>query len=135
MNDGPLYFGCYGEAGHYLYCAVKGLLGRRNLSKTHDRKFSQAMKWTRVCDGILLPNDEAQIPGEGTWSFVRGYSIVSFWDRSGDDRGNSLSCFLVKGHHSFEEVLEIAKEAFPKLFSRFNFEIKDADLFGDKHAD
>lgn len=114
MND-VLYFGYFGVAGHYLYCSVDGK-PRRNLD--------QRLEWMTMCDGTLLPQDPPQVEGEATLSFHHGYSVVSFWDRSGDSRGNSNSSFLAKGTHSFEEVLEMAREAFPALFDRFDFEIK-----------
>lgn len=117
MSKPVLYFGCFGEIGHYLYVPSD----RGPVSAPV--KMARDLAWTRICDGGLLEEGGDQDEGSAVWSFVRGYSIVSFWDRSGDSRGGSSSSFLLHGMHSSAEVLVAAGLAFPQIFERFRFEI------------
>lgn len=112
------YFGCVGGAGHYLFEANGG---------PPFSSGSRTMDWTRFCDGGLLKDtDPKEIEGKATWSYLNGYSIISFWDRSVDKRGGCCSSFLVPGLLSFSLVLQTAKEVFPTIFERFKFEIVKA---------
>jgi len=53
----------------------------------------------------------------------REWTLIQFWDRTGDSRGNSNSSFIAPGELTFEEVVARAKETFPELFKRFTFEL------------
>jgi hypothetical protein len=48
----------------------------------------------------------------------RGWTIVAFWDRSGDPRGRCNSAFAVRGIFSFDAVMATAREAYPWVFER-----------------
>jgi hypothetical protein len=120
MSD-VLYFGCVREIGHYLFMASE-----TGAFKPHGKR-ARDLAWTRICDGGLLGEGD-QVEGSAVWSYVGGYSIVSFWDRSVDKRGGSSSSFLVPGMHSLSEVLVAAGFAFPDIFERFKFEIGEAEL-------
>lgn len=52
-----------------------------------------------------------------------GWTALSFWDRTGDSRGNSNSTFLFDSVMSFEEAIDAAREHFSALFERFEFEV------------
>lgn len=118
MSERNLYFGCVGRVGHYVY--VPGDHGPVTPHFMRGRKLT----WTTICDGGLMDcNREEQIEGVATWSHIKGYSIVSFWDRTVDSRFGSSSSFLVRGMHSFSEVIEAAREVFPSIFKRFKFNI------------
>lgn len=118
MENCNLYFGCVGQVGHYLY-----MPGDRGPVQPHGME-SRRLAWASICDGGLMDaNREEQVEGAATWSHVKGYSIVSFWDRSVDSRFASSSSFLVYGVVSFDQVLDISRKMFPTIFERFKFEI------------
>lgn len=48
----------------------------------------------------------------------RGWTIVAFWDRSGDPRGRCNSAFAVRGTSTFADVMRKAREAYPWVFER-----------------
>ena len=73
--------------------------------------------------GLLKKAGVPDVPGKGAYVQASGYSIVTFWDRSGDRRGNSNSAFFALGDHTADELLAAARERYPRLFERFNFEI------------
>jgi len=76
-----------------------------------------------ILDGGLLPPKLPQIEGRSTIVHINGWTILSFWDRSGDHRGNSSSNFIMRGVYEFENALELANKAFPKVFTRIEFKI------------
>ena len=81
-------------------------------------------KVTRWGDGIFgkrtIPHwdtkDEEQ--GAARLHFVDGWTVLSFWDRSGDSRGGCSSTFLAEGRHSFQQMVELAREHFPHIWQR-----------------
>jgi hypothetical protein len=52
-----------------------------------------------------------------------GWTAIAFWDRSLDKRPGSSSAFILEGTHSFEDMLETAREKFADIFARLTFEI------------
>lgn len=106
------FFGClqgidehHNEAGHYMYSSDGTDLNRlQNPWGTHP-------------DGTLCP-EGGQVQGLALIHYKDGWTAMGFWDRTGDDRGNSNSNFLVKGSYTFEEMCELVKEAYPKLWKR-----------------
>jgi hypothetical protein len=95
----------------------------------------RTLPWGDDIDGQLAPskrNARGFISGEAPQGqallHVRdGWSVISFWDRSGDTRGASNSAFLVRGEHTFDEVAAIAREAFPRIWQRFPFDVVEYD--------
>lgn len=51
------------------------------------------------------------------------FTILSFWDYSGDPRPGSNSSFIEFGEINFGQMVQIAIETFPHLFVRFDFPI------------
>lgn len=125
------YFGCVGGIGHHLHKPSEHGPVRP------DRREHRKVAWMKICDGGLGLEDidGGNTEGCGIWAYVRGYSIVSFWDRSIDSRGGSTSSFLVKGLHSFAAVLECAENFFPNIFKRYTFKpiipVLNADVADD----
>lgn len=74
-------------------------------------------------DGGLLPPHLPEQPGKATFLHINGWTIFSFWDRSGDTRGNSSSTFLMRGTLSFRDAKTAAQVFFPKLWERFPFDV------------
>ena len=127
------YFGCQGQAGHYWWKPDK--------SWTWDNGVRQIVGealWNKVwpkIDGGFCPGASKdpkkpwqrtgpEVEGEALLHHVDGWSILSFWDRSVDKRGACNSNFIVRGEHTFEEVLKAARESFPQVLDRLKFEIK-----------
>lgn len=111
-----LYFGVWRKPapGHYLYNPDGGWADGRRLP------FLES-----ILDAGLLPQKEPQYEGYLHRALIGGWTILSFWDRSGDSRPGSNSSFLVRGEHSTADALEHARAAFPHQFARFNFPLQE----------
>lgn len=110
------YFGkVVGEyEGHVLH--------DQNLRKVYSSDVPSDFPCREGClDGGFLPPRSLQTEGLSALVYLNGWTILSFWDRSGDKRVNSSSAFLLRGTFSFEEVLNRAKANFPSLYARFGF--------------
>lgn len=122
------YFGCRGEIGHYLWKGSQfiALNAKENI-----------IPWGIQIDGTLAPvvydkrrllkKEEAQ--GVCALHHEAGWTAIAFWDRSVDDRGASNSVFMVEGIYDFDTMVEMAKEQYPTIMSRFKFELV---LLGEK---
>lgn len=111
------YFGCWREPGHYLYSPH----GRR-----HGGLGSLPIDFpcsVRVLDGGLLPPRAPQTQGAAAHVHLHGWTILSFWDRSGDTRPQSCSTFLLRGLFAFHEACKQAREAFPAVWARYPFPV------------
>jgi hypothetical protein len=47
-----------------------------------------------------------------------GWTAVSFWDRTGDDRWSCASTVIAEGLHTFEAMVEIFRTRLPRLWAR-----------------
>lgn len=118
MKPRVLYFGCWSRAqrGHYLH-EVDGRTGRPlGIVPFVDAEL----------DGGFCPEGQ-QSEGVARLHHLRGWTVLAFWDRSADSRGNSHSTFLADGQHEFEEMVALAKEAFPAVWARFGFTPQKAE--------
>lgn len=59
-----------------------------------------------------------QPQGRGFIHRVAGWTVISWWDRSGDSRMGSNAVFFVRGYHQWTEALRRAREAFPREIAR-----------------
>lgn len=111
MTAKILYFGCIpsmGEVGHYMWKA----------SGEKDWDLIRGNPWGYKVDGGLCPK------GPGALRHCKdGWTCISFWDRSGDQRPGSNSNFLVQGEFSFAEMVALGRQQFPAVFARIKFEI------------
>lgn len=112
------YFGYTKDAGHFWNSAEK----RRWLDHPH----------VGPIDGVHAPRVGAdqrhradlqdyrpEAPeGIAALVYVRGWTVIAYWDRSGDKRGASNTAFAASGRHTFEEMLAAAKEQWPQIFQR-----------------
>lgn len=123
------YFGCSklkprDPVGHYLH--------DNNLRHDWDVEKGLPVLWRNgKIDGgfaarVYQPNgDSIEAPqGQARWMMCQGWTLISFWDRTGDSRPGSSSTFISKEHLTFEQMVAIAKEEFPQIWNRFNFEVK-----------
>lgn len=105
------YFGCNGQPGHYL----------------HDENMRSCRMtdtpWGNQIDTGLLDKKSAQVQGHGVVAKKDGWTALSFWDRSGDGRSGSNSAFIVDSDKTFDEIIAIAAEKFPRVLARHTFTI------------
>jgi hypothetical protein len=52
-------------------------------------------------------------------TYKENWTALSFWDRTGDQRGKSNSTFLIDSIVDFKEGIELARASWPQLFKRF----------------
>jgi hypothetical protein len=113
------YFGVWpnnrGTVGHWLH-KTDGSNVRDNLP----------FAWKRVLDAGLLPGGEPQTEGLIYPVDFLGWTVLTFWDRSGDSRPNSNSAFVIerpKGAtlRTREQDLALCRERFPAVFERIKF--------------
>lgn len=124
MNDFKMfYYGCVDRAGHYLWSPNGDYPLRRRFSE------ADALPWGAKIDGGLCPQTTSEcLQGVAllhvAWDALDvPWTAVSFWDNSVDSRPGSCSTFIVEGAHTFEQVMVLAKVAFPTVWSRFTFPI------------
>lgn len=67
---------------------------------------------------------ERQEQGEAKLVGVSGWTLLSWWDRSGDQRRNSVSVLLAEGTFTFSEMLAFGLDRFPALMKRQPVPIK-----------
>jgi hypothetical protein len=116
MINHPFYFGCWRDVGHYLW--LPGM--------THSWAgwFS---KFAGKLDGVPPPRDTLD-QGVASLHYLCAQrpdcvTALAFWDRSVDRRPGSNSVFFIPGRHVFDDALAAAREAFPQVFDRFEFEV------------
>lgn len=102
-----LYFGCIGDVGHYLH------------SKRNPR-----IRWTETAWGDKI--DTGVFPKPSTTGVLYtdrrgGWTAIAVWDNSVDRRPGSHSTFVVAADVNTEELLRLAKEQWPEVFSRRGF--------------
>lgn len=103
------FFGCmrgvdgYTEAGHYWRAS--------NGTRAHPTVFE------KYPDGTLCP--EGGNRGAAVLHQKEGWTAIGFWDCTGDSRSGSNSNFIVHGTYTFEEMCQLAAEAYPALWKRF----------------
>lgn len=106
-----------GELGHYLFRPGMRSVNQHSLPGNFPCR-------PDALDGGLLPQNKDEIEGRVSWWRTQGWTILAFWDRSGDSRGNSNSAFVIRGEMFIDDALDLAKEAFPEVFARMKFEVE-----------
>lgn len=115
------YLGCYRAIGHYLWGEELG---------AHLWDDDDAMhRIFPIIDGGLCPQvdrENQQIEGAAALHHKGGWTALAFWDRSGDHRPGSNSVFIFRGELTFDDAVARAKEKFPDVWGRFQFDVKEA---------
>jgi hypothetical protein len=118
------YFGCMGKKGHRLYDA-----DGEDMHRIVTTPWGSYPDGTLCPEGLVLRNlgeaSNAQPEGKALLHHKDGWTALGFWDRSGDDRWNSNSNFLVRGTYTFDEMLALAKEQFRGIFATIKFPITE----------
>lgn len=113
------YFGVWeaGGAGHYLH-----EVGGRKLYRLE----SGVPFRETILDTGLIPPFVEDVEGVVYRSVINGWTVLTFFDRSGDSRKNSNSAFVMAGTLEFDDAMALARESFPSIFARFKFDLKFA---------
>ena len=118
-------------SGHIMHAAQSPYHGR----EAYDEYDRFPFPWMNL-DGQFAPRKaktagqyiggkgEEFPQGQARLTHIKGWTVVSFWDRTGDSRGNSNTAFVFDERLSGEDALRIAREKFPELFARFTFEVE-----------
>jgi hypothetical protein len=135
------YFGVWDREGHYLYN-----LHRQGVRGTGDvpSMFHPAKMDARYCrqlptyqykgdepEGLAFTHhlevQDAKQNVEDAPFVGSKWTVIAFWDRSGDSRPGSNSAFLSDGVHTFREMVILARAHFPDVWKRMteSFEIQD----------
>lgn len=117
------YFGCWGEPGHYLYDCEHRMIVRQEAAIWRSRNLDAGYCPNAAVDSFWIAHGP-QIEGEALLHHVDGWTVLAFWDRSGDRRSGSNSAFLMRGEHTFEDVVNMSKFYFPEIWKRFTFEVR-----------
>lgn len=113
------YFGALEKEGHFLYNSHGTRMTR------YDPKFP--FNWDFLDGGTLklIPNTEqGQISLVRLYANKQAWTVLSFWDQSGDSRPGSLSVFIQDAPLTAENMILNAKKVFPQVFSRITFELR-----------
>lgn len=109
------YFGCHREPGHYLF--------REGMFRHY---YDETTKKLERFDGMLAPQNTkdpyiATISRLGGW----GFTALSFWDYSVDNRGGCNSIIFAPSlsiHH--DDLLSEAEKRFPEVFNRLPYPVR-----------
>jgi len=82
-------------------------------------------KEAQLDGGALTDNIGGRFKPEGiaTLKHSSGWTMLSFWDRSGDERNESVSTFVVEGKYQFQGMKSLCRTSFPSVWERFTFEV------------
>lgn len=122
------YFGPWDRAGHHL-CDENGYSAWKSES---------IIPWTvGELDGGLQPHKPNCKKGNycGCTSGPEGVALIhhkdgwtalSFWDRSVDERGACNSTYIAEGTHSFADMVEMASRRFHYRWNKMDFIVTEA---------
>jgi hypothetical protein len=101
---------------------------RSDAYRAEIRKIDERQSAAEVLEKQTAPQSlvaaEDQEEGKATLTHIKGWTVLAFWDRSGDQRYGSNSAFLARGHLTFEEMIAKAKADVYNIGQRFTFEVK-----------
>jgi hypothetical protein len=104
----PLFFGCVGGDGHYVYTSEGHYVPRStNLP---------AGKFLQQHDGQLVPKTATQ--GAAQIHHFPDFTVIAAHDFSIDSRPGSNAMFLIPGQHNDAEALAMGQKIFPQLWAR-----------------
>jgi len=108
------YFGCIREVGHYVH----DVWGHRRYSDVDH-------PWCGALDAKLTPQEKRQVEGLAVLHHSGDWTAIGFWDRTVDKRSGANSAFLINRKDlSFEQAVELSRRAFPNVWARFPFEVR-----------
>jgi len=114
------YFGCIDDAGHYWFDRYYQSVSRK------DHILCGRHIDTGFCPGMPL-DDRARRTrpekvGEAALHHVGrapdNWTVLAWWDRSVDTRGNSNSNIVVRGTHDYPVMIAVANAQFERVMKR-----------------
>lgn len=111
------------SSGHYCYTA-QWVRADRNVPRTpwtcNDWDPVDESAALRALYGCLINEVPKQQQVEGVRRHLtdKGWTLLSLWDRSGNERYGSHSTFAIQGEHPADEAEAIVRAAFPAVFAR-----------------
>lgn len=108
------YFGAWGEPGHYLWTMMKS-----RIWNDRDLPDDFPLRWKSL-DCSLLPPRQPETQGRCHVWHTKGWSILTFWDRTCDSRGGSCSAFVLKTsvQPTDKELVDTFREEFREVANR-----------------
>jgi hypothetical protein len=117
MTDQPrvYFFGQWQVAGHYMWRPGRIFAG------------GITAPWSpATIDGCMQPGCSPGVPvweleqpeGIAVLHVASGWSMISFWDRTGDKRRNSNGNFIIEGERTFGAMTSLAAQHFPEVWRR-----------------
>ena len=122
------YFGCWDGPGHFLW-STDGRTFRRNeplppslrrldgtlcgdpaLADHGGRRSGEPLYWPAT--------ERRQPQGVARLHHVDGWTVLAWWDRSGDSRGGSNSAFVAEGTLGAGVIATLGAVAFPGIWAR-----------------
>lgn len=127
-----IYFGCWGPAGHYFYrpdghCSSKEVrhkMAAEGIYPMIDGGFCPGSHQNPDGSTRRPERGPPQEEGVARLTHHNGWTILAFWDRTGDTRYGSNSNFIRGDLWDFKTMVAKAKETYPRLWERFTFEVK-----------
>jgi hypothetical protein len=101
------YYGTWKGAGHYFH--EPG--GRQPHLKSPEKLQPFGYPYD------LQPDCE-QREGPAALHHKDGWTCLTWWDRHEDRRGGCIGAVIFEGEHSFNSMLKILEEKFPRVFNR-----------------
>ena len=103
-----VYFGCWNEAGHFLWNK-----GWRRLRR-HDReKLNIPREETLDCSPLLLPLPERVGIGVLTYLPAPNMTVLAWWGSKFDDRGKVNCAVIANSNMTLDELWNKFKQEFP----------------------
>lgn len=144
------YFGCVGVPGHYWHQSVDGhAFGIRpphgdGWVGPYGNPWRPKDRGGLGIDGVLAPRVTVPTKADSHGGYrehgrtyeaeqgvaalhvVDGWTAIAFWDRSVDKRGACNSNFVTHDVVDFDEMVRRSRAAFPHVWARFPFEVRQA---------
>src|SRR4051812_43443145 len=115
------YFGCGEGYGHFWFLPR----GERTRGWQSSSAVADAMRtvFPRI-DGIFTPNDCPEVEGEAKLTYVNGWTVLAWWDRSVDHRGKANSALVCHLPRDFDQMVALLAILFPEVSRRQRVPIK-----------
>lgn len=109
------YYGCLNSVGHFSHGPCW-------------RQYRVHGEWVNTDAGFMHPRRHGMpLRPEGSARLTytdEGWTVLSFADRSIDQRGDSHSTFTARGRLTGAEMMKAAQEAWPDVWARYPFQVR-----------
>jgi len=128
------YFGYHPGSGHGF--SAKGMPSRSaqyELEHKIEKQlggFDSRFCWNSPKSARDMYDARDETEGRAFVTHRAGLTVLAFWDRSGDKRGNSNTAFIVPGTLTFAQMVRVARFTWPGVWARFTFSVVEVDERG-----